>query len=96
MIKFPKMHIAESVMNRIMNAVEGNTPLNAVVSPMEDPSTPPDPAAIGEAIEDGTVAPVPEVSIDPNATPEQTGLLDESLRGGSPFDGMVARQFGGM
>lgn len=90
------MHIAESVLNRIMNAIEGDTPLG-IISPMDAPTTPPDPAALGEAIEEGAEpTTVPDVSTDPAATPEATGILEQSLVGGSPFEGMVSRQFGDM
>jgi hypothetical protein len=93
MIRFPTMHIAESVMNRIMNAIDGDTPLG-IVSPQEPPITPPDPSAIGEQIEVATATPVPEVTLPDSG--EELAAAEAAVTGGSPFDGMLMNGFGGV
>jgi hypothetical protein len=79
-IKFPKMHIAESALNRLFNAMEDSSSFG-VASPMEAPNVP-DPTALGVAIEPAEVA--PEMQEDANA-----GMVESSMMGGSPFDGAL-------
>lgn len=91
-IKFPRMHIAESVLNRIMNAVEGDTPLG-IVSPQEAPTPPPDPSALGVQIEDTTATPVPEVAVPEE--PEEFDVAAGAVDGMSPFEGLAAGTLNG-
>jgi hypothetical protein len=87
-IKFPKMHIAESALNRLFNAMEDSSSFG-VASPMEAPNVP-DPTALGVAIEEQVEAPIepaevaPEMQEDANA-----GMVESSMMGGSPFDGAL-------
>lgn len=91
-IKFPRLHIAESALNRIMNAVEGNTPLG-IVSPQEPPVTPADPSALGVRIEETTNAPVGDVAVPENQ--EEFDVAAGAVDGMSPFDGIAAGALNG-
>lgn len=91
-LPFPKMHIAESVINRIFNALDDLPPLPAMEMPA--PSIP-DPAALGGAIEEGSEVPVPPVAAPPeNALAAEQGMLESSMTGGSPFDGAIIGALG--
>lgn len=84
MIPFPKMHIAQSALNRIMNTLEGKT---GVFNLIEPPNVP-DPQLLGlEIDEEATTPPDPAASPDPGAA--QAGAIESSLTGGSPFDGAL-------
>lgn len=86
------MHIAESALNRIMNAIEGDTPLG-IMSPQEAPTPPPDPTALGVQIEDVTKTPVPEVATPEN--PEEFDVAAGAVDGLSPFEGIAAGALNG-
>jgi hypothetical protein len=86
MIPFPKLHIAESVMNRIMNAVEDVQPMFPSFNPA--PIPPADPIALGQQIEQQTETPAAPVSMPDD--PVAAGAAQESIFGGSPLAGAVA------
>jgi hypothetical protein len=94
-IPFPKMHIAQSVLNRIANTLEEKGPLGMsnkepAKAVMQEPPIPPDPNVEGMEINNrlkGMPAPVavpPEQETDAN-----NGMLEASAMGGSPFDGAL-------
>lgn len=82
MIPFPTIHIAESVLNRIANALEGDGPL---ALPMPTPVVP-NPQPLGLALDESLATPPPPVAAPPGAP---AAALEESVHGGSPFDGMM-------
>ena len=85
MIPFPKIHIAESVLNRIMNAVEDTEPMFPSLNTA--PIPPADPIALGQKIDNGLATPV-----QPVVTPGDevsANAAEESVFGGSPFAGIV-------
>ena len=96
MIKFPKLHIAESVLNRIANTLEErgplglgtNKPANAI--PDSETMIPPNPAVLGAEINNqvktlpGPVAVPPEQQDAANS-----GMLDAAVTGGNAFDGAL-------
>lgn len=92
-IKFPHMHIAESALNRLMNAIEGETPFT-LTSPQPAPVPPPDPSSLGVKIEDQTSTPTPDVMLPEEE--DEIGVAESIATGGSPFEGMIGRQFGMM
>lgn len=87
MIPFPKLHIAESVMNRILNTLDGEPSL-AIQQPA--PLPPPDPSGLGQQIEEHTDQP-PAPAEPPPGTEQQVqdGAEAASYTGGSPFDGAL-------
>lgn len=90
MIPFPKIHIAESVINRIQNAIEDTQPLFPSLNTA--PIPPADPIALGEQIEQETETPPQPVAAPTD--PVTAGAAEESVFGGSPFAGAVAGLFG--
>lgn len=87
MIPFPKVHIAQSVLNRIMNTLEETGPLSM---PVEQPIIP-DPTAEGLAIDTQVnTPPAPAAALPGNESATDAGMLESSLAGGSPFDGALA------
>lgn len=90
-IPFPKMHIAASVMNRVLNAMEDKaSPLGFSAPEMAAPPVVTDPAVEGAAIEEATAAPPLPVAVPPGAEAAvDNGMLGESAMGGSPFDGAL-------
>lgn len=93
MIPFPKMHIAQSVINRVLNTIEGNEALSFIPQPA--PIPPADPLALGQQIEEETSTP----PIAPALLPEQQqmaeqGMAENSVLGGSPFDGALMGSLG--
>lgn len=85
MIPFPKLHIAESVLNRIQNTIDDIQPLFPSINPA--PIPPADPIALGQQIEEQTAAPVEPVEIPED--PIAAGAIEETLLGGSPFGGAL-------
>jgi hypothetical protein len=85
MIPFPKIHIAESVMNRIMNAVEDVQPMFPSFNPA--PPVTADPVALGEQIEEQTSIPPQPVAMPDD--PMEAGAAVEGIFGGSPLAGAV-------
>lgn len=85
MIPFPRIHIAESVINRIQNTLEDVQPMFPSINPA--PIPPADPIALGQRIENQTRQPV-----QPSTMPEDeiaAGAATESVFGGSPLAGAV-------
>jgi hypothetical protein len=90
-LPFPKLHIAESVLNRIQNALEDVGPMGIVV-----PVAPvvPNPEPVGLMIDEQVSQPAP-APVPPQGLEQQTNQMAEasSFTGGSPFDGAL---LGGM
>lgn len=85
MIPFPKIHIAESVMNRIYNALDDTQPMFPSINPA--PIPPADPIALGQQIEQQTSIPPQPVSMP--ADPIEAGAAVEGVFGGSPLAGAI-------
>jgi hypothetical protein len=85
MIPFPKIHIAESVLNRIMNAVEDVQPMFPSFNPA--PPITVDPVALGQQIEEQTSTPAAPVALPDD--PMEAGAAVEGIFGGSPLAGAV-------
>ena len=66
MIRFPKVSIASSVVNRILNVHEEVEARQAMAQPLTQPSSPnvPDTAATGEALNQQLYQPTQPVSTD--------------------------------
>lgn len=85
-IPFPKLHIAESTVNRILNTIEGEPSLGM---PMPPP-TPPNPALEGAVLDSELEAPPDDVAVLPEEQDAANqGMVTESAMGGSPFDGAL-------
>jgi hypothetical protein len=84
-IPFPKMHIAASVINRIMNAVDEIEP-PIIASMQPDPPIVDDPIVDGALLDEAIATPLPGATADPM---QQEGLLAESVAGGSPLEGAL-------
>lgn len=88
-IPFPRLHIAESVLNRIQNAMEGGNSFGIVppVAPVV-----PDATVSGAQIDEQIAAtkPQPIAADDPvKQAAADDGMVASSLEGGSPFDGAL-------
>lgn len=86
MIPFPRIHIAESVLNRVFNALDDSQPMFPSFNP--PPPITNDPIALGEQIEQQTETPAPPVAMSDD--PVATGAAESSIFGGSPLAGAVA------
>lgn len=87
MIPFPKLHIAESVLNRIHNTMDGKASLGELISP----PIAPDPLPLGLAIDEEVQNPAAPTEVPPaQQESADSGAIENSLTGGSPFDGAVA------
>lgn len=86
-IPFPRMHIAESVLNRIANTLEGVSPLGM---PMLPPPIPPEPMMQGALLDEQLQTPPGEIAV-PSGTEGDAaaGAIEESAMGGSPLAGMI-------
>lgn len=84
-IPFPKIHIAESVINRIQNTLEDLTPMFPSINP--SPIPPADPIALGQQIKQQTNTPAPAVGMSDD--PVANGAAAESIFGGSPLAGAL-------
>jgi hypothetical protein len=84
-IPFPKIHIAESVLNRMMNAIEDIEPMFPSIN--AQPIPPADPIALGQQIEEQTSVPPQPVSMPQD--PVEAGAAVEGIFGGSPLAGAV-------
>lgn len=91
MIPFPKIHIAESVLNRIQNTLDDIEPLFPSFNTA--PIPPQDPIALGQHIEQQTET--PPIAAEIPADPVQAAASEESLLGGSPLDGALVGLFEG-
>lgn len=86
MIPFPKMHIAESVLNRVLNALDDSQSMFPSLNP--PPPITADPVALGGKIEQATETPAPPVAMSDD--PMAQGAAVESVFGGSPLAGAVS------
>lgn len=84
-IPFPKIHIAESVVNRIQNTLDDMAPMFPSINPA--PIPPADPIALGQQIDQQTTQPTQEVAMTDD--PVAAGAAAESIFGGSPLAGAV-------
>lgn len=96
MIPFPKIHIAESALNRISNVLEDAGPLGAISEKepepvrLQVPPMAPNPLALGLAVDEEVQEPVPPVNVPPEEEEASNmGMLEASAFGGSPFDGAL-------
>jgi hypothetical protein len=85
MIPFPKLHIAESVLNRIQNTMEDIEPMFPSFNTA--PIPPADPIALGQQIEEQTQMPLEPVSAPADEVSAMAS--EESIFGGSPLAGAV-------
>jgi hypothetical protein len=94
-IQFPKLHIAESVLNRISNTLEERGPLGLAsrkpAAPvMQEQPVVPNPDVIGNAINNKIKEPMQAVAVAPEKEADaNSGMLEASVMGGSPFDGAL-------
>ena len=90
MIKFPTMHIRDSVMNAIQNGLEDIEVAFPSFQPaplVPGSSTP----ALGQQIEEG-IGEAPPVQLSSN--PLESAAVGETLQGGSPLAGMLGSVLG--
>lgn len=86
-IPFPKMHIAQSVINRILNTIEGEESLSMTAM---QPPIPPDPTIEGVALDSKLETPASPVEVPPEAQDAaNASMVENSVMGGSPFDGAL-------
>jgi hypothetical protein len=85
MIPFPKIHIAESVINRILNTMDDVQPITPSINP--NPIPPADPIALGQQIEEQTDTQPAPVAVSDD--PIEAAAAEETLLGGSPFGGAI-------
>lgn len=85
MIPFPRIHIAESVLNRIQNTLEDIEPMFPSINTA--PIPPADPIALGEQIEEQVQVPTQPVTAPDDEI--AAGASEESIFGGSPLAGAV-------
>lgn len=88
MIKFPKVHIAQSVVNRILN-VRDEVDAHAAAKVSRDPAVP-DPAAAGAVIDAKLNAPTPDVG--DASDPAAAAALEATVTGGKPIEGVLEEQ----
>lgn len=85
MIPFPRLHIAESVINRIQNTLDDIQPIFPSINTAPIPPT--SPVALGQQIEEQTATPPTPGNVP--ADPVEAGAVEETLMGGSPFGGAL-------
>ncbi len=93
MIKFPKMHIAQSVVNRILNTAEdiqSNRRMQSAFS-MAAPNVP-DPTLEGAALDMKMAGDVPPVAAP--ADPTQAAMAAEGVTGGDSMNAVTASLLG--
>lgn len=84
MIPFPRLHIAESVLNRIQNTLEGVGVLN---TNFQTPPIVPETAIEGAQLDQSLSAtPAPSTVSSPE---QEEGAIIESTQGGSPLAGIL-------
>jgi hypothetical protein len=80
------MHIAESVLNRIANAMEGMQPIGIAIPP---PITP-EPLMQGAMLDDQLMQPPGDIAVPLGLEGDAAaGAIEESVAGGSPLAGMI-------
>lgn len=96
MIPFPKLHIAESAINRIANALEETGPLGVGSRPqatavmVQPEPIPPNPLPTGVAVDQALQTTPQEVAVAPeDEAAANSGMLETAAMGGSPFDGAL-------
>lgn len=86
MIKFPKVHIAQSVVNRILNVADDlDTERSA---PTIDVPTVPDPAMAGARLDQALSAPPPAI---PPPDGAEGDMAAAAITGSSPMDAAVLK-----
>lgn len=87
-IPFPKLHIAESALNRVLNALEENQ--TGLGLPMPTPDMIPNTQRQSLELDD-KLSQAPGPAEVPPGTEETSNnaMLESSLTGGSPFDGAL-------
>jgi len=87
MIPFPKMHIAQSVINRVVNALnDKESPIGLSAVEMAQPPVVPNPAPEGVQIDQGTMTPAPPATAPPDVNPD---VVTSSALGESPLAGAL-------
>lgn len=87
MIPFPKLHIAESALNRLLNALDDNKGGLGIPLP---PPVIPDTTQLGLQLnEQLSQPPVPATVPPEDVEATNAGMLESSIMGGSPFDGAL-------
>lgn len=86
-IRFPRLHIAESALNRIQNTLEGIGALGiATPTPIV-----PDPTAAGLGLDAQLQTPMPAAGAIPgNEQMTEDDAIGASLQGGSPGEAVIA------
>lgn len=86
MIKFPRMHIAQSVQNRILNIVNRVPPSTDLAPPLLPTVT--DPTIQGEDIDAAVSAPAGGAALPPGG---EDVMLAAALEGSSPADAAITQ-----
>lgn len=89
MIQFPKIHVRDSVMNAIWNALEDAETIPSLQATPVVPGA--STAALGQQIEEGTQ---PGAPVQQTLDPVQSAAVGETLQGGSPLAGMLTGALG--
>jgi hypothetical protein len=84
MMRFPRMHIAESVVNRILNTYDGVQDLTAPV--MDEPPPAPNPAEDGAMLTEALRVTRPVGSV----SPEGAQVAAAAAMGQSPLEGLLS------
>lgn len=85
MIKFPRMHIAQSVVNRIIN-IANQVPQNSEPAPVELLPNIPDPTAQGAAIDQAINTPPGQSAMPVGG---ENAIVAASLEGASPAEAVA-------
>lgn len=94
-VRLPKMHIATSVVNRILNTYdEINQSLAPAPAMMAEMPNVPDPTLEGANLDIGLETVVPEGAAAP-ADPLQSDAVGAALMGGDTADGVIANALQG-
>lgn len=89
-IPFPKLHIATSAINRILNAMEGEKSLSVTTPAMQAPPDVTSPMVEGEGLDAALSQPPTPVDVPPQDAPKaDEQAAANSALGGSPFDGAL-------
>jgi hypothetical protein len=84
-IPFPRIHIAESVVNRIQNTLDDIQPIFPSINAA--PIPPADPIALGQKIDKQVAMPAEPVAMPDD--PMEAGAAVEGIFGGSPLVGAI-------
>ena len=90
MIRFPKVHIAASVVNRILNVRDAIDARPAARAPSSEPRVP-DPTLEGAVIDEKLTEPTPDVgeaSAD-GSNSVAANTLEATVAGGKPIQGVL-------